>query len=75
MTPLPIAAGRFTGLDPVNDGLPSTGVEAGWRLARSAWGHGYASEAGLAVLDYGFVTVAYPRSSRSPRRPICDRRQ
>lgn len=32
-------------------------VEVGWRLARSAWGHGYASEAGRAALDYGFDTV------------------
>ena len=50
----------FRGLDPVNVGLPFTGVEAGWRLAPSAWGHGYASEAGLAVLEGGFVTVGLP---------------
>jgi ribosomal-protein-alanine N-acetyltransferase len=48
----------FTGLavqtfpDPFN---PS--VEVGWRLARAAWGHGYATEAAIAALDYGF-TVA-----------------
>jgi ribosomal-protein-alanine N-acetyltransferase len=29
-------------------------VEVGWRLARSAWGSGYATEAGRAALDYGF---------------------
>ncbi len=29
-------------------------VEIGWRLKRSAWGHGYASEAAFAALDYGF---------------------
>jgi RimJ/RimL family protein N-acetyltransferase len=29
-------------------------VEIGWRLAFDAWGHGYATEAGLAALKYGF---------------------
>ncbi|MFB9236574.1 GNAT family N-acetyltransferase [Plantactinospora siamensis] len=47
----------FTGLDRVDDGLPVTGIEAGWRLARSAWGHGYATEAARAVLAYGFETL------------------
>jgi len=44
----------FTGLDVVDEGMPFTGVEVGWRLSRSAWGHGYATEAALAVLQYGF---------------------
>ena len=44
----------MAGLDPVDEGMPVTGVEAGWRLARSAWGHGYATEAALACLDVGF---------------------
>ena len=47
----------FTGLDRVDEGLPVSGVEAGWRLARSAWGHGYATEAAQAALDYGFTTL------------------
>jgi ribosomal-protein-alanine N-acetyltransferase len=32
-------------------------ADIGWRLTRSAWGHGYASEAACAALTYGF-TVA-----------------
>jgi RimJ/RimL family protein N-acetyltransferase len=50
----------FTGLDRVDDGMPFTGVEVGWRLARSAWGHGYATEAATAALEYGFATLGLP---------------
>ncbi|WP_433219461.1 GNAT family N-acetyltransferase [Dactylosporangium sp. CS-047395] len=50
----------FTGLDAVDDGLPFTGVEAGWRLARGAWGHGYATEAARAVLEFGFGELGLP---------------
>ncbi|MFG2332490.1 GNAT family N-acetyltransferase [Streptomyces sp. NPDC048604] len=50
----------FAGLDPVDDGMPFTGVEVGWRLARSAWGHGYATEAALAGLAFGFETLGLP---------------
>jgi RimJ/RimL family protein N-acetyltransferase len=50
----------FTGLDTVDEEMPFTGVEVGWRLARPAWGHGYATEAALAALEYGFGTVGLP---------------
>lgn len=32
-------------------------VEIGWRFNRAAWGHGYAFEAALACLEWGFNTV------------------
>ncbi len=50
----------FAGLDQVDDGMPFTGVEIGWRLARSAWGQGYATEAALTVLAYGFDALSLP---------------
>jgi RimJ/RimL family protein N-acetyltransferase len=50
----------FAGLDPVDDDTPLTGVEAGWRLARPAWGHGYATEAARAALTFGFEHLALP---------------
>jgi RimJ/RimL family protein N-acetyltransferase len=50
----------MAGLDPVGEGLPFHGVEIGWRLARPAWGQGYATEAARAVLGYGFETLALP---------------
>ena len=40
------------------DELPISGkLEAGWRLAHSAWGLGYAREAAQASLDWGFQTL------------------
>lgn len=37
------------------------GTEIGWRLVRAAWGHGYASEAGLAVAAHAFDTLGLSR--------------
>ncbi|WP_329123290.1 GNAT family N-acetyltransferase [Streptomyces sp. NBC_01465] len=53
-------SGEFVGragLDVVMEGLPYTGVDVGWRLTRSAWGNGYATEAARACLDFGFGTL------------------
>ena len=45
----------FTGLNPLPDGVPGAGgLEAGWRLARHAWHHGYATEAARAALGVAF---------------------
>ena len=33
-------------------------VEMGWRLAREHWGRGYATEAAMAALAFGFETLA-----------------
>ncbi|GAB7052087.1 GNAT family N-acetyltransferase [Catenuloplanes indicus] len=35
-------------------------TEVGWRLARHAWGHGYATEAARAVLAHAFTALALP---------------
>ena len=48
----------FTGLaEPRFDAHFTPAVEVGWRLARRAWGHGYATEAGAAAVEYGFAEV------------------
>jgi RimJ/RimL family protein N-acetyltransferase len=50
-------------------------VEVAWRLARTYWGRGYATEAARAALDYGFeqlglteiVALTVPANQRSRR--------
>lgn len=70
----------FTGLNPMPDGVPGAGgIEVGWRLARSAWGHGYATEAGRAALSVAFETAGYEEvwsltsSGNAPSRRVMER--
>jgi RimJ/RimL family protein N-acetyltransferase len=66
----------FTGLTvPKFDAPFMPCVEIGWRLARHAWGQGYATEAALAALKFGFedlglasiVSFTVPLNRRSWR--------
>jgi RimJ/RimL family protein N-acetyltransferase len=51
----------FTGLAPMPDGVPGAGgTEVGWRLAQSAWHHGYATEAARAAVDVAFGGLGLP---------------
>jgi RimJ/RimL family protein N-acetyltransferase len=48
----------FVGLDvPSFDASFTPTVEVGWRLARGAWGHGYATEGAVEAMRHGFDTV------------------
>jgi RimJ/RimL family protein N-acetyltransferase len=53
-----IATGDFigyTGLNPMIEDVPGAGgMEIGWRLAKHAWHHGYATEAATAALGVAF---------------------
>ncbi len=49
----------FTGLG-VPAWAPLAAPEIGWRLARFAWGHGYATEAARAALRFGFTALDLP---------------
>lgn len=50
----------FTGLAPISFEASFTpATEIGWRLARSAWGHGYATEAANSVLAHAFDALGF----------------
>ncbi len=54
-------------------------VEVGWRLARAHWGHGYATEAARAALDFGFgqkgleEIVSFTTEENIPSRAVMER--
>jgi RimJ/RimL family protein N-acetyltransferase len=48
----------WCGLFPLEDIGP---IEIGYRYVRSAWGQGVATQAGRAVLDYGFGALGFDR--------------
>lgn len=66
----------FCGLLPVGFDAPFTpAVEVGWRFAHASWGNGYATEAAVAAMTYGFneggldeiVSFTVPANDRSWR--------
>jgi len=69
-----------TGLMSLHDTNPlAPGFEAGWRLARHAWGQGYATEAARAALDFGFTAtglkqiVAFTSADNLPSQAVMER--
>ncbi len=74
------AQGHFLGwvaLHPLPDWAGE--VEIGWRFARTAWGHGYATEAAGVLMAHGFDTlglgriVAVLNGANSRSRRLCER--
>ncbi|HVE74040.1 MAG TPA: GNAT family N-acetyltransferase [Mycobacteriales bacterium] len=75
------AAGEFvgfTGLSWATFAAPFTpALEVGWRLASTAWGRGYATEAATAALARGFLEVdrivSFTAVSNAPSRRVMER--
>ncbi len=75
--------GAFLGaveLTHLRDGFPNApGMEIGWRLARQAWGFGYAAEASRALLADGFgrlgisEIIAFTAETNARSRAVMER--
>lgn len=70
----------FTGLSPVSFEAHFTpAVEVGWRLAKDAWGNGYATEAARASLAYAFgpagleELVSFTATTNKPSQRVMER--
>ena len=70
----------FVGLAPVEAPYPfAPAVEVGWRLARSCWGQGFATDGANASLRFGFDTiglteiVSFTSAINLPSRRVMER--
>lgn len=54
------SSGRFLGRSGLKYWPQFAETEVGWVLRADAWGHGYATEAGSACVDWGFRTLEVP---------------
>ncbi|WP_328328815.1 GNAT family N-acetyltransferase [Kribbella sp. NBC_00382] len=70
----------FIGLSvPTFDAPFLPGVEVGWRLAKDAWGKGYATEGARAALAYGFgeagldEVLSFTATTNKPSQRVMER--
>jgi len=70
----------FVGVAPLPQILPiSPAMQVGWRLAREAWGRGYATEAARAAMDHAFADpglaeiVSYTVPANTPSRRVMEK--
>jgi RimJ/RimL family protein N-acetyltransferase len=78
-----LASGEFVGFGgletPAFEAHFIPAIEVGWRLARSAWGNGYATEAGRAALTFGFEdlglaeVVSFTAAGNTRSRAVMER--